>query len=232
MAQAIKVLIVDDHPVVREGLAAMLGRRANIAVVGEAEDGLVALELARRLRPDVVLMDLRLPHLDGVEATRRILRDLPGTRVLVLTTFDRDELILAGLRAGARGYLLKDAPREEVFRGIEAVARGEVVLHPAVAARVVDHVASGPDPGPLSLAEEPGIAGAAAAAAAGPLSDREREVLAALAEGLSNREIGARLQIAESTVKTHLAGLYSKLGVGDRTEAVTVAIRKGWLRLR
>lgn len=228
MSQTIKVLIVDDHPVVREGLSAMLSRRPNLTVVGEAEDGLVALELARRLRPDVVLMDLRLPNLDGVEATRRILRDLPGTRVLVLTTFDRDELILSGLRAGARGYLLKDAPREEIFRAIETVARGEAVLHPAVAARVVEHVA-GQGPG-ASVSQA--VDSAAATSAAGPLSEREREVLAGLAEGLSNREIAARLQIAESTVKTHLSALYAKLEVGDRTEAVTVAIRKGWLHLR
>lgn len=236
MAQAIKVLVVDDHPVVREGLAAMLGRRPGLAVIGEAADGQQAVDMARRLRPDVVLMDLRLPVLDGVEATRRIAADCPQTRVLVLTTFDQDELILAGLRAGARGYLLKDAPREEIFKAIEAVHRGEAVLHPAVAARVITHVAGnareagGPGAGATS-ATASAIAGAAVPAT-GPLSEREREVLAALAEGLSNKEIAARLHIAESTVKTHLANLFAKLQVNDRTEAVAAAVRRGWLQLR
>lgn len=226
MGQAIKVLVVDDHPVVREGLAAMLGRRPGISVVGEAADGQQACDMARHLRPDVVLMDLRLPVLDGVEATRRILRDVPGARVLVLTTFDQDELIISGLRAGARGYLLKDSPREEIVRAITAVQRGEAVLHPAVAARVVEHVAGSGAPAAPALTE------AAQAAAEGPLSDRERDVLRSLAEGHSNKEIAASLYIAESTVKTHLSNLFAKLGVSDRTEAVTAAIRRGWLRLR
>jgi DNA-binding NarL/FixJ family response regulator len=222
MTQAIKVLVVDDHPVVREGLSAMLSRLSSLAVLGEAADGQQALDLVRQLKPDVVLMDLRLPVLDGVAATERIVRDFPATRVLILTTFDQDELILAGLRAGARGYLLKDAPREEIAAGIARVHRGEMVLHPAVAARMVDFATgAAPQPaGPAVVSEE------------GPLSERERDVLRCLADGLANKEIGARLQIAESTVKTHLNHLFAKLGVNDRTEAVTVAIRRGWLRLR
>ncbi|MDQ7792793.1 MAG: response regulator transcription factor [bacterium] len=216
MARAIRVLIVDDHPVVREGLELMLGRRPNLAVVGQAADGWEALEQARRLKPDVILMDLRLPRMDGVEATRRVREECPQARVLVLTTYDQDELVLAGLRAGAAGYLLKDSPREDIFRAIEGVHRGETVLHPSVAAQVVEHATAGP----------------AAAAAPSPLSQREREALHCLSDGLSNREIAARLGIAESTVKTHLANLFAKLGVSDRTEAVTTAIRQGWLRLR
>jgi len=215
MARAIRVLIVDDHPVVREGLELMLGRRPNLAVVGQAADGWEALEQTRQLRPDVVLMDLRLPRVDGVEATRRLLAEFPGTRVLILTTYDQDELVLAGLRAGASGYLLKDSPREDIFRAIEGVHRGETVLHPRVAARVVEHATAGP----------------AAPEIPSPLSERERDVLNCLADGLSNREIAARLAIAESTVKTHLANLFVKLGVSDRTEAVTTAVRRGWLRL-
>lgn len=224
MAQAIKVLVVDDHPVVREGLAAMLGSRPGLAVVGEAADGQQALDMVRRLRPDVVLMDLRLPVMDGVEATGRIVRECPGSRVLVLTTFDQDEMILAGLRAGARGYLLKDTPREDIFKAIAAVHRGEVILHPVVAARVVEHVT---DPKALS-----GEAEVIEPRTDGPLSERERDVLRCLSFGMSNKEIAARLNIAESTAKTHLANLFVKLGVNDRTEAVTAAIRRGWLQLR
>lgn len=222
MAQAIKVLVVDDHPVVREGIAAMLGRLPGIAVVGEAANGQQAVEMAGRLRPDVVLMDLRLPIMDGVEATARITREHPGVRVLVLTTFDQDDMILAGLRAGARGYLLKDAPREEIARAIAAVHGGQVTLHPVVAARVVEHVAGGQ--GPVGEVSIPAVES--------PLSDRERDVLRCLSQGLANKEVAGRLHIAESTVKTHLANIFAKLGVNDRTEAVTEAIRRGWLQLR
>lgn len=235
VAQAVKVLVVDDHPVVREGLAAMLGRLPGIAVVGEAADGQQAVEMAGRLNPDIVLMDLRLPVMDGVEATRRVVKDCPQTRVLVLTTFDQDDMILSGLRAGARGYLLKDAPREEIARAIAAVHSGKVVLDPLVAARVVEHVTAMPGAeyatGP-GLATGPGSAGAPGLSAADPLSERERDVLRCLSRGLANKEIAAQLHIAESTVKTHLANLFSKLGVSDRTQAVTAAIRKGWLQLR
>ncbi|HYF79513.1 MAG TPA: response regulator transcription factor [Symbiobacteriaceae bacterium] len=224
MAQAIKVLVVDDHPVVREGLAAMLGRLPGIAVVGEAPDGQQALEMAGRLAPDVVLMDMRMPVMDGVEATRRIVRDHPAVKVLVLTTFDQDEMILAGLRAGARGYLLKDSPREEIARAIADVHQGKVILHPLVAARVVQHVTAADAPPPRGEAPQ--------VTAEGPLSEREMDVLRCLSLGLANKEIAQRLKIAESTVKTHLANIFSKLGVSDRTEAVTAAIRRGWIALR
>lgn len=224
MAQAVRVLVVDDHPVVREGIAAMLGRMPGVAVVGEAEDGQEALAMVARLKPDVVLMDLRLPIMDGVEATRRIVQACPGVRVLILTTFDQDEMILAGLRAGARGYLLKDSPRAEIARAIAAVHEGQVWLHPAVATRVVEHLAGTCDPAPGTAVQE--------IEAGNPLSERERDVLRCLARGLANKEVAVQLGIAESTVKTHLANLFAKLGVNDRTEAVTVAVRRGWLNLR
>jgi len=224
VAQAIRVLVVDDHPVVREGIAAMLGRMPSVAVVGEAENGQRAVEMVARLHPDVVLMDLRLPIMDGVEATRRIVQKHPEVRVLILTTFDQDEMILSGLRAGARGYLLKDAPRAEIARAISAVHEGQVSLHPTVAARVVEHLTGGGDPPPAAPVQQVVVNN--------PLSERERDVLRCLAQGLANKEAAAQLGIAESTVKTHLANLFSKLGVSDRTEAVTVAIRRGWLSLR
>ncbi len=237
MSQAIKVLLVDDHPVVREGLAAMLGRRPAVAVVGQAADGAQALEMARRLKPDVVLMDLRMPVMDGVAATERICRDLPGVRVLVLTTFDQDDLILAGLRAGAKGYVLKDVPADEIVRAIEAVHRGEAYLHPAVAARVVERVAkTGDGAGRTSPrgdgAGETEVTFPPPASGEGGLSGREADVLAWVAKGMNNREIGERLAIAESTVKTHLAGIYAKLGVSDRAGAVAEAARRGWIILR
>jgi DNA-binding NarL/FixJ family response regulator len=223
MAQAIRVLVVDDHPVVREGISAMLSRISSLAVLGDAADGQQALDMVRSLKPDVVLMDLRLPVMDGVMATARIVRDFPETKVLILTTYDQDEMIVSGLRAGAKGYLLKDAPKEEIARAISRVHVGEMVLHPIVAARMVEY-ATGAAGAP---AEQPVVT-----TAEGPLSERENDVLRCLADGMANKEIAARLNIAEATVKTHLVHLYAKLGVSDRTEAVTAAIRQGWLRLR
>jgi DNA-binding NarL/FixJ family response regulator len=247
MSQPTRVLIADDHPVVREGLAAMLGRRPSLAVVGQAQDGAQAVEMARRLQPNVVLMDLHMPVLDGVEATARIRQDLPQVQVLILTTFDHDSLILAGLRAGARGYVLKDAPAEDIVQAITALARGDAYLQPTVAARVLDQLAlDGPAPQkpegrtweglPQADQRQAGghLAGGPGELAQGglTLSERERDVLAWLSRGLTSREIGERLSIAESTVKTHLAGLYSKLGVSDRAGAVAEAVRRGLLILR
>lgn len=210
--QPIRVLVVDDHPVVREGLAAMLARQPDFSVVGEAGDGPSAVEAALALDPDVVLMDLRLPGFDGVEATRRIRAGRPGVEVIILTTYDRDEMILAALRAGAKGFLLKDAPRDEIFSAIRAVRQGGSSLHPAVAARLVRHVT-----GPGS-ASDPDA-----------LTARETEVLRLLARGAANKEIAAALHLGESTVKTHLANIFQKLGVRDRTEAVTKAMERGIL---
>jgi DNA-binding NarL/FixJ family response regulator len=221
ITQAIKLLVVDDHPVVREGLSAMLSHMNGLIVLGEAPDGQQALDMVRELRPDVVLMDLRLPVLDGVAATERIVRDFPGTKVLILTSFDQDDLILSGTRAGAKGYLLKDSPRDTIVSAITCVYRGETVFHPSVASRMM-----------VGASSQENRAMAPVVAAGGALSERESDVLRCLANGMSNKGIAERLHIAESTVKTHLGHLFIKLGVKDRTEAVTGAIRRGWLLLR
>ncbi len=211
----IKILIADDHPVVREGLSAMLSKEHDIQVVGEAENGVEAIEKARALQPDVVLMDLRMPELDGVEAMRQIRAKNPEMKFIVLTTYDNDEYIFKGIEAGARAYLLKDAPREELFTAIRAVYKGESLIEPAVAGKVLDRFAE--------LSRE--------AQAPDALSERELEVLNLMAKGAANKLIAATLNIGESTVKTHIQSIFQKLGVGDRTEAVTQAIKKGIIRL-
>jgi DNA-binding NarL/FixJ family response regulator len=205
------VLIVDDHPVVRTGVHGMLATQDRFEVVGEAADGDEAILQAESLRPDVVLMDLRMPGLDGVQATRRIRTSHTEIQVVVLTTFDTDEDILRAVEAGAVGYLLKDAPRDELFRGVEAAARGESHLAPAVVSRLV---------------------GKARAPHGEALSSRELEVLGFVAEGMPNKGIARALSVSESTVKTHLGHIFAKLGVDDRTSAVTVALNRGIIRLK
>ncbi|WBQ03100.1 response regulator [Kribbella sp. CA-293567] len=207
----VRVLVVDDHPVVRSGLIGMLAVTDDIEVVGEAGDGEKALALVESTRPDVVLMDLRMPRRDGVSATGAIVAGYPETKVLVLTTYDTDADILHAVEAGAAGYLLKDTPHAELLDGIRAASRGETVLAPPVAARLMSRLRTPPAP-----------------AAVQP-SPRELEVLAAVARGLSNAEIGRELFIGEATVKTHLQRLFTKLDVDDRTHAVTVAIERGLL---
>lgn len=205
-----RLLICDDHPVVRAGLRGMLAGEQDLEVAGEAANGREAVELARSLRPDLVLMDLRMPEMDGVAATERILAELSQTRVLVLTTYDSDADILRAVEAGASGYLLKDAPREELFAAIRAAMAGESPLDPAVASRLMRRVRTPPE---------------------NALSGREIEVLDLVAQGASNREIARQLWISETTVKTHLLHIYEKLGVADRTAAVTAAIKRGIIRL-
>ena len=207
----VRVLIVDDHPVVRDGLRGMLDAQPDLEVLGEAANGHQALAAVARQAPDVVLMDLRMPELDGVEATRRIREGHPGVSVLVLTTYDDDTAILRAVEAGATGYLLKDAPREDLFAAVRAAARGETTLAPSVAAKLMRGLGREPD------AEE--------------LTEREREVLARGADGATNRAIARQLHLSEATVKTHLVHVYAKLGVDDRTAAVTTALRRGLLRL-
>ncbi|MGX1673941.1 response regulator [Streptomyces sp. NPDC055400] len=201
----ISLLIVDDHPVVRDGLRGMFESAGDFTVLGEASNGVEAVELAARLDPDVVLMDLRMPGGNGVDAIRELTRRGARSRVLVLTTYDTDSDTLPAIEAGATGYLLKDAPREELFTAVRAAADGRTVLSPAVASRLVTAVRT------------------PAAPAGEPLSAREREVLALVAKGTSNKEIARVLFISEATVKTHLTHVYGKLGVKDRAAAVAVA---------
>ena len=207
---ALRVLIADDHPVVRDGLRAMLATQPDMELVGEAATGTQAVAQARALRPDVVLMDLQMPDLDGPGAIAVLREQAPEVRVLVLTTFGTDADITRAVEAGATGYLLKDAPREQLFGAIRAAARGESVLSPSVATRVLGRM--------RAPAEE-------------ALSPRELEILGAVARGLSNKDIGRQLYVSEATVKTHLLRVFSKLGVDDRTAAVTVALERGIIRL-
>jgi DNA-binding NarL/FixJ family response regulator len=206
----IRLLIVDDHPIVRDGLQGVLESQPDIEVVGEAADGEAAVQMANSLSPDIVLMDLRMPVMDGVTALREIRTRNPQCQVLVLTTYDSDADILPAIEAGASGYLLKDSTREELYAAIRAAARGETVLAPAVAARLVGRM--------RAPAEE-------------KLSSRELEVLQLVAEGGSNSEIASRLHISQATVKSHLIHIFGKLGVSDRTAAVTVALKRGILSL-
>lgn len=211
----IRILLVDDQAMFREGLRTLLATQPDFEVVGEAANGEEALRLCSSERPEIVLMDLRMPVLDGVAATRRIRAAHPDTRVIVLTTFDDDEDIFEGLRAGAVGYLLKDAGSPKLFEAVRATARGESFLQPSVAARVV--------------AEFARLAGQASRAAAlvEPLSDRELDVLRLVAQGASNKEIAGALFIAEGTVKNHLTNIFSKLDVRDRTQAALRARELG-----
>jgi len=203
----IRVLVADDHPIVRGGIVSLLGAADDIEVVGEATDGLEAVRLAASLEPDLVLMDLRMPGIDGDEATSRILAAQPTVRVVVLTTYESDASILTAIEAGASGYLLKAAPPEEILAGIRSVARGDVALAPSIAATLVRGMS------------RPTVA----------LSARETEVLQLVAQGSSNRAIAAALFLSEATVKTHLIHVFEKLDVNDRTRAVTKAMELGLL---
>ncbi len=215
---AVKILIVDDHAVVRDGLRVMLGRREDFLVVGEAVNGLEAVAMVRELYPDVILMDLRMPELDGVEAMRQIRAENAEAKFLVLTTYDTDEYIFDAIDAGAKGYLLKDASREDLFQSVRAVHRGESLIEPGVAARVLDRLAQ--------MSRQAGRAGGPQA-----LSERELEVLRLMAAGAANKNIASDLAISESTVKTHVTNIFQKLDVNHRTEAVTHALQRGIIKL-
>ncbi|MGW1224276.1 response regulator [Streptomyces sp. NPDC002530] len=204
----LRIVLADDHTVMRSGLVALLSSEPTVEIVGEAGDGAEAVRLVERLRPDVILLDLRMPVLDGVGATERIVAGDAPTRVLILTTYDTDADIERGVEAGAIGYLLKDATREQLVEAIHTASRGETVLAPRVAQRLVARMRR---PAPVTL------------------TAREAEVLRAVADGLSNGDIGRRLFIGEATVKTHLLRIFAKLDVSDRTRAVVVALEAGLL---
>jgi DNA-binding NarL/FixJ family response regulator len=207
----IRVLVVDDHPVVRQGLSAMLRWEPDLEIVGEAADGQEAVRLILEQRPDVVLLDLRLPGLSGVEVMRQVRAQAPAVRFLVLTTYDTDMYIAPALAAGARGYLLKDATPDELMNGVRSVMQGRAALEPAVAARMLERM-SGSEAG-------------------GELSERELEVLRLLVAGASNKGIAQRLSLSENTVKAHLSHIFNKLGVQSRAEAVAAALQRGLVPL-
>jgi DNA-binding NarL/FixJ family response regulator len=214
----IRVLIADDQALVRAGFRAILEGQPDMDVVGEASDGDDAVASARELRPDVVLMDVRMPGIDGIEATKRLLADADAPRVLMLTTFDLDEYLYDAMKAGASGFLLKDAPRDQLIGAVRTVAAGEALLAPALVRRLVEDFVSRPPPGSRAPAELDG------------LTEREIDVLTLIARGLSNAEIASTLVVSEATVRTHVTHILSKLDLRDRVQAVVVAYESGLVR--
>jgi DNA-binding NarL/FixJ family response regulator len=215
---SIRVLVVDDQTLVRAGFVKLLEPEADLQVVGEAGDGGEAVDATLRTRPDVVLMDIRMPRMDGIESTRRIRAQARAPRVLVLTTYDLDEYVFDALKAGASGFLLKDAPADQLIAGIRVIAAGDALLAPTVTRRLVEEFARRPLPppdGPAELAE---------------LTAREREILTLVARGLTNAEIAERLVVGESTVKTHVGNVFTKLALRDRVQAVVLAYETGLVR--
>ncbi len=208
-----KVIICDDQALIRDSLEMLLRLERDIKVVGLAQDGAEAVELTAEHRPDLVLMDLKMPGMNGIEATRQIRRDYPETKVLVLTTYDDDAWVFDALRAGAAGYLLKDTPREDVIQALRGTVDGKAFVDPAVAGKLVDHVAS-VQTQPTSLLTD-------------KLTEREEDVLRLLAQGLTNADIAARLYLSEGTVRNHVSAILSKLDVADRTQAAVLAIKHG-----
>jgi DNA-binding NarL/FixJ family response regulator len=225
--ESIRVLLVDDQQIVRQGLATILKYAEGIEVVGQAEDGKEAVSLTRDLAPDVVLMDIKMPRLGGIPATRQICSELSNTNVIILTTYDADDLVFEGIKAGAKGYLLKDASGETLIEAIRGVVRGESQLDPNVARKVLGEF--------QRLATQPPTRSMPQAATDDlifePLTPREEEVLKLLVEGLSNKEIGARLHLTEGTVKNYMSAIIAKLQANDRTHAVVTALRHGLVEL-
>lgn len=212
---SIRVLIVDDHPIVRQGLATVLDQQEDLTVVGQAVDGVEAVAQAQQLLPDIILMDLQMPQMDGVEAIKQIIGERTDSKIIILTTYATDEYIFSGLEAGARGYLLKDSSLEEVVTAIRTVHQGESMTQPRVASRLLNRL------GQLSHVHAPETV----------LSQREIEVLQVMSTGAANKEIASQLQIGQSTVKTHIVRIFNKLGINGRTEAVSEGLKKGIIEL-
>jgi len=214
MTDPIRILVADDHPIVRDGLIAILGTQPDLLVVGEASTGADVIRQAAQLKPDVVLLDLEMPDMDGVEALRRLRADQPGVQAIIFTAFDTDELIVEAVQAGAKGYLLKGTPRDEIFQAIRTVSAGGSLVQPVVVSKLMQHI---------SRTEE--------RFTADPLTEREMDVLKRLAHGESNKEIAAVLSISERTVKFHVSSILGKLDASNRTEAVTIAAQHGLVKL-
>jgi NarL family two-component system response regulator LiaR len=220
----IRVLIVDDHAVVRQGLRSFIDLQDDMEVIGEGANGSEAVTLARQLQPDVILLDLVMPQMDGVAATPKILEGSPGSRVLILTSFGEDDKVFPAIRAGAQGYLLKDIHPNELLRAVREAHQGKVQLHPEIAQKLMSAVAANPrEPAPPAAAQ----AESARTSPAGGLTEREREVLNRIAQGMNNREIAEVMIISEKTVKTHVSNILSKLGLEDRTQAAIWALKHG-----
>ena len=215
MVEQIQIVVVDDHPVLRDGLSAVLSTQPDFRVIGEAESGVEAVEIIVELRPDVVMLDLEMPEMDGVETLKRLREHNPDIRVIVFTAFDTDERILAAVQAGAQGYLLKGAPRDQIFEAVRVVHSGDSLLQPVVASKLLRQMSRTGD----------------STDALGSVTPRESEVLNLLALGLQNKEIAGQLGISERTVKFHVGSILSKLNAGNRTEAVTIALQKGLIEL-
>jgi DNA-binding NarL/FixJ family response regulator len=222
MSESIRILLADDHAILRQGTVALLRREPGLVIVGEADTGLEAVKLAHQLKPDLVIMDVRMPELSGVEATRRIRTERPEVKVIVLTAHDDDQYIFSALGAGASGYLLKTLPVSELIKAIRHVYQGQASLDPVITAKVMRRMVKSASGKPQQETDESVV---------DPLTARELEVLQSLADGLSNRAIADRLCISERTVQAHLTHIYSKLQVTSRTEAVLAGIRHGWLML-
>jgi DNA-binding NarL/FixJ family response regulator len=214
---SIRVAVVDDQALMRDGFTMILDAQPDIDVVGDAPDGRLGVELCRRTRPDVVLMDIRMPHMDGIEATRQIASDAScDAKILVLTTFDLDKYVYAAMRAGASGFLLKDTPARDLVAAVRIIAQGDALLSPSVTKRLIEEFARQPDPEDAPLPDD--------------LTEREHEALRLLAQGLSNKEIAAAMFVGEATAKTHVSRLLMKLGVRDRVQAVVLAYETGVVR--
>jgi len=214
----IRILLADDHALVREGTRELLEREKDLQVVGEAEDGEKAVRLAVAEHPDVALIDIAMPKLNGIEATRRIKKLCPDTAVLILSAYDDDQYVFALLEAGAAGYLLKNVRRRDLVAAVRSVHMGESVLHPVIARKVVDHFSAPSDEVPKELPDR-------------TLTDRELEVLILAARGMSNRDIADQLVLSARTIQAHLSAIFAKMEVGSRTEAVVQALQKGWIKL-